>query len=363
MHIQGRPAPKKKVCNFVGGVVSPLLANIYLHEVDRYMESNYLNLSHYERKKRRKQGKSNFLYCRYADDFVVLCNGTRAQALEMKEELKGVLEHMGLKLSEEKTKVTHITEGFDFLGYRIIRGMGRSGKMAPKVKIPRKAIKRFQDKIHGILAPNRTHESVNAKILVLNGLIRGWCEYYRITSGPSQVFGKLAHEIFEEMGRWLAKKYDTSKPTIMQKFAKENPCVTFGTQSRRLVMPVEYKNKKLLVRTWHNPYTEKEKVKEEKDRIKRESLFSYDALWTGKERGNRSGEMDLREELLYLKGPRCQKCGNTFHPSELQMDHIVARARFKKPTEAERLENQQLLCTDCHRAKTKADLKVLSRMR
>jgi RNA-directed DNA polymerase len=156
-----------------GGIVSPLLANIYLHEFDRYMESNYLNLSHYERKKRRKQGKSNFLYCRYADDFVVLCNGTRAQALEMKEELKGVLEQMGLKLSEEKTKVTHITEGFDFLGYRIIRGMGRSGKMAPKVKIPRKAIKRFQDKIHGILAPNRTHESVNAKILVLNGLIRG----------------------------------------------------------------------------------------------------------------------------------------------------------------------------------------------
>jgi Reverse transcriptase (RNA-dependent DNA polymerase) len=51
-----------------------------------------------------------------ADDCIVFCNGTKAQALEMKEELKNVLAHMGLTLSEEKTKVTHITEGVNFLG-------------------------------------------------------------------------------------------------------------------------------------------------------------------------------------------------------------------------------------------------------
>jgi RNA-directed DNA polymerase len=89
--------------------VSPLLANIYLHELDRYMESTYLNLSYAVRHRRRQKGESNFLYVRYADDFVVLCNGTKAQALIMKEELKNVLDKMGLKLSEDKTKVTHIT--------------------------------------------------------------------------------------------------------------------------------------------------------------------------------------------------------------------------------------------------------------
>jgi RNA-directed DNA polymerase len=68
-----------------GGIVSPLLANIYLHELDRYMELNALNPSKHERTKRRKQGQSNFLYVRYADDFVVLCNGTKAQAHAMKE--------------------------------------------------------------------------------------------------------------------------------------------------------------------------------------------------------------------------------------------------------------------------------------
>ena len=50
-----------------GGIVSPLAANIYLHALDRYMESNYLNLPYTQRDQRRKQGKSNFLYCRYAD--------------------------------------------------------------------------------------------------------------------------------------------------------------------------------------------------------------------------------------------------------------------------------------------------------
>jgi retron-type reverse transcriptase len=87
-----------------GGIVRSLLAHIYLPELDGYIESLYLSLSEGQRRYRRKQGKSNCLYTRYADDCVVLCNGTKAQAIEMKEELKRVLDQMGLKLSEEKTK-------------------------------------------------------------------------------------------------------------------------------------------------------------------------------------------------------------------------------------------------------------------
>ena len=95
--------------------MSPLLANIYLHELDRYMESTHLHFSENARHYRRIKGIGNYLYVRYADDFVVLCNGTKAEAHAMKEELKGILSTMGLTLSEEKTKVTHITEGFTFL--------------------------------------------------------------------------------------------------------------------------------------------------------------------------------------------------------------------------------------------------------
>ena len=129
--------------------MSPLAANIYLHELDRYIASNYLHLSHSERNQRRKQGKGNFLSVRYADDCVVLCNGTKAEALAMREELQDVLKGMGLTLSEETTCVTHITEGFTFLGYRVIRSMGRSGKMVPKVLIPDRAVKKLQYVIRG----------------------------------------------------------------------------------------------------------------------------------------------------------------------------------------------------------------------
>src|SRR5205823_5906173 len=77
-----------------GGIISPLLANIYLDQLDQYMETQYLNLSGTQRRRRRGQGRGNFLYTRYADDFVVLCNGTKAEALAMKEELRAALAHI-----------------------------------------------------------------------------------------------------------------------------------------------------------------------------------------------------------------------------------------------------------------------------
>ena len=144
----------------------------------------------------------------------------------------------------------------------------------------------------------------------------------------------------------------------MQRFREEN---TLRTKARKLVMPNEYKAKRFVARTCYNPYTEKEKVQEEKDRIKRESLFSYNKIWTGSE--HRQGNMDLREETLLRDGPTCAVCRKTFHPSEVHVDHIIPRARFKDPTDADTLDNQQVLCTDHHRAKTKTDLKVLSRVR
>ena len=155
--------PEKKVGNFVGGVVSPLMANIYLHELDMYMESKYRNLSHYERQRRRKKGQGNDLYVRYADDFVVLCNGTKAEAHATKEERRGILTNMGLTLSEEKTKITHMTEGFKFLGYWIERSVGTTGKMVPKVYIPKDAMTAFRHKIRRMTAPNTEGESVNAQ--------------------------------------------------------------------------------------------------------------------------------------------------------------------------------------------------------
>ena len=94
--------------------------------------------------------------------------------------------------------------------------------------------------------------------------------------------------------------------------------------------------------------------------MKRESLFSYDDIHAGE---RRPGQGDLREEVLLRDGPICAWCKKAFNPWEVQVDHIKPYARFKRPEDADRLENLQVLCTEHHRAKTKTDLKVLSRVR
>jgi RNA-directed DNA polymerase len=315
------------------------------------MESNYLNLSAYERTKRRKQGKGNYLYVRYADDFIVLCNGTKADTQALKEELSTVLSKMGLKLSEEKTKVTHITEGFYFLGYRIDKSIGTSGKMVPKVSIPDSAIKKYRHKVREILAPSSTKESTNIKIMMLNRLTRGWCQYYRITHRTDRGFNSLRKELFDDMTHWLGRKYKISKPEIIRRFRKSN---TFGTDNITLIMPTEYLSKKLWLRTWHNPYTGTEG-------IEREEFFSYDKFYSRSEQ--RQGWGDVKEEVFLTKGTTCAICGEPLHPGNREVDHIRPRAQFKDPTEADSMDNLQPICQPCHRAKTKRDRKVLSRMR
>ena len=287
-----------------------------------------------------------------ATRLVVLCNGTRAEAQQMKEELGGPLAHMGLTLSAEKTKLTHITEGFPFLGYWIIRTVGQKGKMVPKVLIPARAVKRLTHKIRGILAPSTTSDSLLAKITALNRVTRGWCQYYRHTSSPAKMFNKLSNELFWAMAHWLGCKYKCTMPHVMRKYRRGN---TFGTTRITMVMPHEYKARRLKTTAWHNPYTATEA-------IAREQLFSLETLWNGHER-HRQGWMDLREEVILTKGTTCYVCGTTLHPSEVEVDHTIPRARFRLKTEADRMKHLHPICTSCHRAKTKADLKVLSRVR
>ena len=94
-----------------GGIVSPLLANIYLHELDRYME-RYTELPEVERQKRKRHGLANFLYVRYADDWIVLCDGTRDQAEALRQELYEYLnQELKLELSMEKTRVRMSQKG------------------------------------------------------------------------------------------------------------------------------------------------------------------------------------------------------------------------------------------------------------
>lgn len=102
-----------------GGILSPLLANIALSVLDEHFESKYEALGpEWTRAKRRRAGHPVMRLVRYADDFVIMVAGTREHAEALHDEVSGVLALIGLRLSEEKTRVCHIDEGFDFLVLR-----------------------------------------------------------------------------------------------------------------------------------------------------------------------------------------------------------------------------------------------------
>ncbi len=116
-----------------GGILSPCLANIALSVLDEHFARKWEELGpHGRRAKLRKEGIPTYRLIRYADDWVVMVGGTREDAEALWDETSEVLAPMGLRLSAEKTRVCHIDEGFDFLGWHIQRRSwrGRGGRRA-----------------------------------------------------------------------------------------------------------------------------------------------------------------------------------------------------------------------------------------
>jgi hypothetical protein len=106
-----------------GGILSPLLANIALSVLNEHFVAAWAAMGAHSgaRQQRRRRGLATYRLVRYADDFVVLVAGTRAHAEALRDEAVAVLAPMGLRLSEAKTRIAHIDEGFDFLGFRVVR--------------------------------------------------------------------------------------------------------------------------------------------------------------------------------------------------------------------------------------------------
>ena len=334
-----------------GGIVSPLLANVYLHELDKFMKNRYTGLSQAEKTKRRRGKKANFVYVRYADDWVVLSNGTKAQAQVAKQELQQFLrDKLRLKLSDEKTKITHLNDGFEFLGFRLRRSMGHKG-MATKVTIPKSAVAKVVAKIKAITNPSTHRHSINAKVQALNQVIGGWCRYYQYTTQATKTFSTIGTHAFWAMAHWLGRKFKISMPKVMRRFYEDG---TFTTNNYRLKPAYKYANsiyKKRFLKP--NPYTTQEQV------IYREKL-SNACFWTGCE--SRPGMMDLRPLILKRDKGICQMCGRKVTPSNAEIDHKRPVRRFKLPINANHEDNLWTLCIECHLKKTKSAQRRESRM-
>jgi RNA-directed DNA polymerase len=131
------------------------------------------------RRRRRAAGYPNWRIVRYADDFVVLVDGELDDVEALREDISDVLQPLGLRLSEAKTQVVHMSEGFDFLGFRIQwRRKRGTDKWYVYTFIADRPIRQLKDKIRALT--NRTSQQNPRDVLIrLNQIMRGWANYFK----------------------------------------------------------------------------------------------------------------------------------------------------------------------------------------
>jgi RNA-directed DNA polymerase len=191
-----------------GGILSPLLANIALSVLDEHFARKWEALGPaWTRAKRRRAGVPAMRIVRYADDFVVMVAGTNDDAEALWGEVAAVLAPMGLRLSEEKTRVCHIDEGFDFLGWRIQRRRwrGRAGKRAVYTYPSKKSLASVTAKVRSLTRRHK-HRTLADLLRSVNPVLRGWCNYFR-HGVSSRTFNYVDHFAFWRIVGWLRKRH------------------------------------------------------------------------------------------------------------------------------------------------------------
>jgi RNA-directed DNA polymerase len=162
-----------------GGILSPLLANIALSVLDEHFSRQWRAWSKEHRKTRRRNGLGTWRLVRYADDFVIMVNGTRANVEIARDQAAAVLAPMGLRLSEAKTQIVHLRDGFDFLGFRIIWKPKRgSDKWYVYTFIADKPVQTVRRKIKS-LTRKLSQADYRQTLTRLNQVQRGWANYFK----------------------------------------------------------------------------------------------------------------------------------------------------------------------------------------
>jgi RNA-directed DNA polymerase len=146
-----------------------------MHQLDLYWWEHYGGLGRKQKEKRRREGKGNCALLRYADDGLILTNGGKAEAYQLRNEFQHFLrEALKLELSLEKTRVTHVDDGFDFLGYHIRRYTSANDHPKLLVTPSKKAQQRLKQKVKEMTARKYYRDSPLLKVRALNAVLRGW---------------------------------------------------------------------------------------------------------------------------------------------------------------------------------------------
>jgi RNA-directed DNA polymerase len=191
-----------------GGVISPVLANMALDGLERLMQQHF---------GRRNSNKVNLI--RYADDFIITGRSKELLETEVRPLVEAFLAERGLRLSPTKTRMTHVEEGFDFLGQHV-----RKFKDKLIIRPSKKNVKAVLEKVRGIIRGNKAAKTVNL-IALLNPVIKGWAEYHK-TVNAKETFSAVEFRVWRMLWRWAKRRH----PRKGRKWVKERYFAHEGTR-------------------------------------------------------------------------------------------------------------------------------------
>lgn len=181
-----------------GGVISPMLCNVYLHRLDRQWDT-----------------RAHGVLVRYADDLLVMC-ATRPQAETALVRLRELLAELGLAPKEAKTRIVQLTdgaEGFDFLGFHHkqvrSRGVGGKGRVSFLARWPSdRAMSRARDKLRGFTRRSRLRSSIETVVQDMNLFLRGWAGYFRYGHSTARL-STIRHYALERLAIFMGKRHQS----------------------------------------------------------------------------------------------------------------------------------------------------------
>lgn len=328
-----------------GGVISPLLANVALDALDKHM----LEVSQWKSRNIRDQkngGRINPII-RYADDFVVISKN-KTQAQEYKEQITEFLLTIGVEISDEKTKITHVNDGFDFLGFNLRRyeskGKHQSsvkGKTSPTTLLITPQKEKVQAHRDKFKATVKSSGSMNQKQLIkkLNPIIRGFCNYYKGVSAKN-TFGDIQHFHWHTLQRWAERRHQNKNPhwTNRRYFhVRDGKKAWFGDKEHNLWL---YNPARVPIK--RHPYL--------KSGVRVFNLEDAE-YWIQREFDRAKIEVDGQAYRLFTRQDGiCEVCGDQITKTDL--DQKMTHTHHIKPKKFGgdwKLRNLRLIHSECHK--------------
>jgi RNA-directed DNA polymerase len=197
-----------------GGIISPTLSNLALDGLEEVLANRFGGRDRLH--KHHKRNKVSLV--RYADDFIITGSSKELLEDEVKPVVEAFMAERGLVLSSEKTVITHVDQGFDFLGWTV-RRFGKGNRSTVLVQPSKKNVKAFLDKCREVFHEMRAHAQSKV-IWKLNPILRGWTNYHK-TQVSARVFHYVDHELFKMEWRWAKRRHPEKRgPWVKDKYFK-----------------------------------------------------------------------------------------------------------------------------------------------